>query len=453
MMSVDLSIIVPCYNEVENIPKLQAEFLPVIDTLIGLEIPFPITIQTIEVIFVDDGSADGTGTALQAAVGNLHTPNVSFRVVQHKVNRGLGAAIRTGFATARGQVLVTTDCDGTYRFSEIPLLLDFLTEEIDMVTASPYHPQGDIDGVPGYRLLLSRGASVIYRFLSDHHIHTYTALFRAYRREVVKTVPFESSGFLAGTELLVNAIRMGYRVAEYPTVLYTRDFGESKAKLAQTMRAHLGFQAHSLTSWYPYGTLIRGRAKTVYLVENGQKRPFTSPEAFLSHGYHWEQVVRYKDAVVQTIPTGVPMGFRDGACLQSLSGNVYVVEKGKIRPFVSAVVFEQLGFNWENVLPIDSATLNQLKSGPAMTQTDRYPQGTLLKSDTSLTVYRLEDGQKRPFLSQQTFLSWNYRWNQIITIVAEELSAFPTGQPIAAQEPFNFQFDEEVTVQVLPQGA
>jgi dolichol-phosphate mannosyltransferase len=71
-------------------------------------------------------------------------------------------------------------------------------------------------------------------------------LLRAYRRRVVDNVPFESDGFLAGTEILVNGILMGYRAAEYPTVLHSRAFGVSKAKIARTIRAHLGFQARVL---------------------------------------------------------------------------------------------------------------------------------------------------------------------------------------------------------------
>jgi dolichol-phosphate mannosyltransferase len=162
---------------------------------------------------------------------------------KHRTNRGLGAAIRTGFAAAHGAVIVTTDCDGTYRFLEIPSLLARLQPGIDIVTASPYHPAGRVAGVPAYRLLLSRGASAIYRLLLGSQVHTYTALFRAYRRQVVEQVPFKSDGFLAGTELLVNAMLMGYQVAEYPAVLHTRTYGVSKAKLVRTILAHLRFQA------------------------------------------------------------------------------------------------------------------------------------------------------------------------------------------------------------------
>jgi len=233
---MELSIVIPCYNEAENVPKIRAEFFPVVTELAKT--------HSLEVVFVDDGSTDGTWQTLVDTFG--HEPRIPIRFERHEVNRGLGAAIRTGFAAARGEVIVTTDSDGTYRFSEIPSLLSYLTPDIDMVTASPYHPAGGVEGVPAYRLLLSQGSSAIYRILVNWRVHTYTCLFRAYRRKVIEHVSFESDGFLAGTELLVKGMLMGYRVAEYPAVLHSRVFGTSKAKLVRTILAHLRFQARIL---------------------------------------------------------------------------------------------------------------------------------------------------------------------------------------------------------------
>jgi dolichol-phosphate mannosyltransferase len=235
---MDLSIVVPCYNEVGNVPKLQSQFLPVLLDLAET--------QSVEVVFVDDGSTDGTWTALTKAFGSRERPRIAFRFERHASNRGLGAALRTGFSRARGDVIMTTDSDGTYKFSELPRLLACLNPEIDMVTASPYHPDGDVVGVPAYRLVLSRGSSMIYRLLVNWHVYTYTSLFRAYRRQVVDNVPFASDGFLAGTEILVNGMLMGYRVAEYPALLHSRAWGSSKAKIARTILAHLGYQGRIL---------------------------------------------------------------------------------------------------------------------------------------------------------------------------------------------------------------
>jgi dolichol-phosphate mannosyltransferase len=234
---MDLSVVVPCFNEAENTPKLVAEFVPVMEDLARG--------QRCEVVFVDDGSRDATWSALHEAFPQGAHP-FEVRFERHAANRGLGAAIRTGLRASRGDVVVTTDCDGTYKFTDIPLVLDRLAPDVDIVTASPYHPRGGVAGVPAYRLVLSQGSSLLYRLLVDWRIHTYTALLRAYRRPVVDTVPFESDGFLAGTEILVNGKLLGFRAVEFPTVLHARALGVSKAKIARTIRAHLAFQGRIL---------------------------------------------------------------------------------------------------------------------------------------------------------------------------------------------------------------
>jgi dolichol-phosphate mannosyltransferase len=248
---MDLSIVIPCYNEIDNVPKLRREFFPVAVELAKT--------RTVEVVLVDDGSTDGTWDALHEAFGGGKTAGIAVRLERHCANRGLGAALRTGFGVARGEVVVATDSDGTYKFSEIPALLERLTPEVDIVTASPYHPQGGVAGVPPYRLILSRGDSLLYRLLVNWNIYTYTALFRAYRWMVLEHVPFESDGFLAGTELLVNGLLLGHRVAEYPTVLHARAHGLSKAKIARTILAHLRFQWRILLHRLGVTPLVKDR--------------------------------------------------------------------------------------------------------------------------------------------------------------------------------------------------
>ncbi len=229
-----LSIVIPCFNEEDGIDRLRKELWPVIAGLARS--------RQVELIFVDDGSRDTTFEKLRKAFGDVDLAGVSVRIERHGRNRGLGAAIRTGFGVATGDVVLTTDSDATYGFGEIPPLLDRLTAGIDIVTASPYHPDGGVENVPAFRLFLSRGSSILYRVLVDRRIHTYTALFRCYRRRVIDEISFASDGFLAGTELMVKAMRRGFTVAEHPAVLHSRVAGVSKAKVLRTIAAHLRFQ-------------------------------------------------------------------------------------------------------------------------------------------------------------------------------------------------------------------
>ena len=231
---MNLSVIIPFYNEIDNVQKINDELMPVVS---GLSASF-----SIEIVFVDDGSRDGTMDSLKHLFDPFANSEISIKYATNNGNWGLGQALRTGFAECTGDIIITTDFDGTYKFDSFKDLLLCLNSGIDIVTASPYHPDGKVIGVPAYRLILSKGSSIIYRILVNRKIHTYTCLFRAYRRDVIENIPFVSNGFLAGTELLVKSMLSGYKVGEYPADLYRRTFGTSKARLVRTILAHLRFQ-------------------------------------------------------------------------------------------------------------------------------------------------------------------------------------------------------------------
>lgn len=226
-----LSLVIPAYNESEGVHQTAEAMRSLLGTL-GSS-------YDVEVVFVNDGSKDDTAELLQSEFAN----DDRVQVVSHEVNKGLGAAIRTGLQNAKGEVIITTDFDGTYPLDTIPQMLARMTaDDCDICTASPYHPNGHVEGVPGYRLIFSFGASLLYRLLVSWRIHTWTALYRAYRRRVVDTITFESNDFLAGTEILVKAIQAGFRVTEFPTTLHVRTFGQSSIKIARVTRSHLKFQ-------------------------------------------------------------------------------------------------------------------------------------------------------------------------------------------------------------------
>lgn len=232
---MSVTIIVPCFNEAENVPRIARD--------LGAVAAQMATEESVELLFVDDGSRDETASLLEAAKWP-----VPMRVLRHPTNRGLGAAVRTGVVHGSTDALIVTDADGTYDFATIPRLRALLSGRIGIVTASPYHPDGAVEGVPGYRLALSRGASTVYRLLVDRSVHTYTAMYRAYRSDVIRSTPFDSDGFLAMTEIMVNALRAGHRVAEFPATLRQRAFGQSKARVLQITRSHVRFIARIIAT-------------------------------------------------------------------------------------------------------------------------------------------------------------------------------------------------------------
>lgn len=225
-----LSLIFPCYNEREGIGHLLQVLEELQDRLGGG--------YALELIFVDDGSTDGTAERLES---ELAGGRFNARVIRHVRNQGLGAAIRTGFQHARGDLIATTDSDCTYDPRELLPMLALLEQGADVVVGSAYHPQGGVRNVPASRLILSRGCSWLYGLVLGAKLYTYTGLMRLYRAEVVRAVRVESNDFLAVAELLVRALMAGYRVAEHPMTLTVRRYGTSKAVILRIIRDHLGF--------------------------------------------------------------------------------------------------------------------------------------------------------------------------------------------------------------------
>ncbi len=230
-MPGQLAIILPCCNEEEALSILQPGLGPVLEAVAQH--------YKVELILVDDGSTDATWNWMQ----QLRQVEWAATVVlgRHDRNRGLGAALQTGLNLTEAPIVVTIDVDGTYPFRIIEPLVDSIACGADVATASPYHPDGGVAGVPSWRLFFSRGASMLYRLLVDRRIHTYTALVRAYRRPILDASLSDHPGFLNVAVTLVEACRRGVVVVEIPAVLAQRQVGQSKARVVKITRTHLRY--------------------------------------------------------------------------------------------------------------------------------------------------------------------------------------------------------------------
>ncbi len=223
-----LSIIIPCYNEADGIPQLSEKLTPILHQL---QTPYQL-----ELLFIDDGSTDNTSALLKQ-----HFPQPYTKIIKHDTNKNLGASIRTGFAHATGDILITMDSDCTYDPQEIFALLNLLDEQTSLVTVSPYHPLGKVENIPKYRLWLSKSISWIYRHLTGENIYTFTALFRAQKKHLAKTITFQSDNFLANAEILIYSLLQGHTIKEHPSPLHVRKYGQSKMRLFIVIKSHAQF--------------------------------------------------------------------------------------------------------------------------------------------------------------------------------------------------------------------
>ena len=185
-------------------------------------------------IVVDDGSTDRSVEDLRFLFRN----RTNFLLIEHGENRGIAAAIRTGILAADTEFIASMDFDCTYDPLQFANLLPALTEDVDLVTASPYHPQGKVLNVPAWRLFVSKCASSIYRLLMRPDLYTYTSCFRVYRASSIRPIELTQNGFVGVAELLWRLDRNGGTIKEVPAVLDVRKFGQSKMRVLQVTASH-----------------------------------------------------------------------------------------------------------------------------------------------------------------------------------------------------------------------
>lgn len=223
---VPVTVVIPCYNEELILPYLANTLRRVRAAADRYALHF---------VFVDDCSRDGTWEALHRVFGEW--PEARF--VRHDVNQGVAGAILTGLRSATTETACSIDCDCTYDPLELLQMIPLLGPGVDMVTASPYHPDGAVRNVPRWRLALSRSLSRLYRVILRHKLRTYTSCFRVYRRSAVADLRVTRGGFLGVAEMLGRLDLSGGGIVEYPTVLEVRMLGRSKMKLLRTIAGHL----------------------------------------------------------------------------------------------------------------------------------------------------------------------------------------------------------------------
>ena len=193
--------------------------------LAGLDIGAPL-----ELLVVEDGSTDGTRERL----AELEKEFACLRVIEHGVNRGYGAALKTGFAAASNDVVVITDADGTYPEDRIKDLLDHIDAGAEMAV-------GARTGASVHVPLIRRPAKWALRRLASYlagvRIPDLNSGLRAFRRELVlKYRPILPDGFSFTTTITLASLTNGHRVA-YESIDYAQRSGKSKiAPIRDTLR-------------------------------------------------------------------------------------------------------------------------------------------------------------------------------------------------------------------------
>jgi dolichol-phosphate mannosyltransferase len=208
-------VIIPTYNEAENIKKIVGRVRA--------------SVPDAHVLVADDNSPDGTGKlADELAAEDDHV-----QVLHRKGKEGLGAAYLAGFAWGLEHgygVLVEMDADGSHQPEELPRLLTAL-KGADLVLGSRWVPGGRVVNWPKSREFISRGGSMYSRLMLDVPIRDVTGGFRAFRRETLEGLGLgevASQGYCFQVDLARRAVKSGFHVVEVPITFVERELGDSK---------------------------------------------------------------------------------------------------------------------------------------------------------------------------------------------------------------------------------
>ena len=223
-----VSVVIPCYNEERALPYL-ANTLRRLEDSLGAA-------YDLRFFFVDDGSTDDTPAILRALFRNW----ANVIVLRHAENRGVAAAIGTGLLASATEIVCTMGCDGAYNPHELARMIPRLRAGVDLVVASPYHPDGAVRNMSAWRVVLSRALARMYRLVLTHQLHTYTSVFRVYRRSRVLTVSTRRAGSVGVTETLARLDVSGATIVEHPVTLEARIFGRPKPRLLRSLVDHAG---------------------------------------------------------------------------------------------------------------------------------------------------------------------------------------------------------------------
>ncbi len=209
--NLTLTVVIPCYNEAATIE-------PVLERVISVGLAD-------EIIIVDDGSTDGTREILHEIEGR-NLPGV--RVLYHDHNQGKGAALRTGFSAATGDILLIQDADFEYDPREYPVLLRPIQEGIATVVYGSRFLGGPRKAMNFWNMVANRALTFVTNILYNAILSDMETCYKVFRREVVADMKLRARGFEFEPEFTAKVLKRGIRIYEVPISYNGREWDEGK---------------------------------------------------------------------------------------------------------------------------------------------------------------------------------------------------------------------------------
>ena len=208
-----LSIVIPVYNEAATISQI-------VDMVRSVEVG-----MDKEILLVDDCSRDGTRAVLE----KMGQAQADLKVLFHEVNQGKGAALRTGFAAATGDVVLIQDADLEYDPKEYPRLLQPIVEgHADVVYGSRFLGGGAHRVVFYCHYLGNRLLTTLSNMTTNLNLTDMEVCYKVFKRAVIQSIPLRENRFGFEVEITAKIARRKLKIYEVPISYYGRDYSEGK---------------------------------------------------------------------------------------------------------------------------------------------------------------------------------------------------------------------------------
>ena len=237
---MDVSVVCPFYNEALIIETAIRRLLLQLESLDA----------EWELIVVNDGSTDES----EQIARSIDSPRLT--VLGYPHNRGRGRALRTGIAAARGDIVVTTEIDLSWGDTIVHDLVSKMRRDpsVDIVVASPHRLGGGYLNVPARRVWISRFGNLVIRTLMTNTVTMNTGMTRAYRRQLIQSLPLAEDGKEFHLEVILKATAFGARIVEIPATLEWKEYKHQGQRLKResSTRMRKNIISHSLFSVFAH---------------------------------------------------------------------------------------------------------------------------------------------------------------------------------------------------------